>query len=220
MPDGCTPSLIVASSLAAAIAILDWWAVADDRPSLERWAKPLTMVALIGVLVTLGPPTPLGWWLVVGAVLGMIGDIALLDESEWRFLVGLGSFGLGHLAYGIAALQIGTDLTGIMIGLLVCAPLLGIGFPNRVVGGAYRAEGAGLATAVAAYGGLVGFTVVTAGGSGSWLALLGAVLFAMSDWVLGHRLFADPIPGGRLMVMIPYHLGQACLLVGLATAAP
>ena len=47
----------------------------------------------------------------------------------------------------------------------------------------------------------------------------GAMLFALSDWVLGHQRFAGPLPGGRLAVMIPYHVGQALLLAGLATVA-
>jgi hypothetical protein len=42
--------------------------------------------------------------------------------------------------------------------------------------------------------------------------------FAASDWVLGHQRFVGPLPGGRLSVMVPYHVGQALLIVGLATA--
>ena len=42
--------------------------------------------------------------------------------------------------------------------------------------------------------------------------------FAASDWVLGHARFVGPVPGGRLSVMVPYHVGQALLIVGLAHA--
>ena len=39
---------------------------------------------------------------------------------------------------------------------------------------------------------------------------------AFSDWVLGHRRFVGPLPGGGLAVIVPYHVGQALLIVGLA----
>jgi hypothetical protein len=35
--------------------------------------------------------------------------------------------------------------------------------------------------------------------------------------VLGHRRFVGPLPGGRLAIMVPYHVGQALLIVGLTT---
>ena len=57
---------------------------------------------------------------------------------------------------------------------------------------------------------------LTAWGTGIVLAGVGATLFAVSDWVLGHRRFAGPLPGGRLAVMVPYHVGQALLIVGVA----
>ena len=44
------------------------------------------------------------------------------------------------------------------------------------------------------------------------------MLLAASDWVIGHRRFAGPFPGGPLAIMVPYHVGQALLIVGLATA--
>ena len=50
------------------------------------------------------------------------------------------------------------------------------------------------------------------------IAGLGAMAFAASDWVLGHERFVGPLPGGRLSVIVPYHVGQALLIVGLATA--
>lgn len=48
---------------------------------------------------------------------------------------------------------------------------------------------------------------------------LGACLFAVSGWVLGHRRFVGPLPGGRVAVHVPYHVGQALLIVALATAS-
>src|SRR3954452_14707536 len=41
---------------AAVAAVVDWWAVASGRRSVERWAKPLTMALLVGVAATAGDP--------------------------------------------------------------------------------------------------------------------------------------------------------------------
>ena len=102
------PAVPVAAAFliaAGVAALVDWWAVAPVVGRVELWAKPLTMALLVGVAATAGDPAgDVRAWLVVGAVLGLVGDIALLGDGEAAFMVGLGAFALGHLAYAIAAL--------------------------------------------------------------------------------------------------------------------
>jgi uncharacterized membrane protein YhhN len=70
-------------------------------------AKTIASLAFVVLgaltLVSCEPPVPL-WgeyklYIVVGLVLGMVGDVALLGKSEGAFLVGLTAFLLGHVAY-------------------------------------------------------------------------------------------------------------------------
>ncbi len=61
-------------------------------------------------------------------------------------------------------------------------------------------------------------TVVTAYGTRSWVAALGASLFAVSDWILGHERFVAPIRHGRVAVHVTYFVGQVLLVLGLAHA--
>lgn len=206
--------------LAAAVsALVDWWAVGTHRRKVEMFAKPLTMALLVGVAATVGEPAgDVRAWLVVGAALGLVGDIALLGDSEPAFMTGLGAFAAGHLAYAAAALLTDFDLAWSLPGLAFMVALLGFRFASRTVPGARRQGGPVLAGAVAFYACVITLMVVTAWGSGAWLAGVGAIAFAVSDWVLGHRRFAGPLPGGRLAVMVPYHVGQALLIVGLARA--
>ena len=54
---------------------------------------------------------PVGWddyshTILIGLVLGMVGDIALLGKSSRAFLVGLVAFLLGHIAYVVAFAQL------------------------------------------------------------------------------------------------------------------
>ena len=61
--------------------------------------------------------------------------------------------------------------------------------------------------------------VITAWATGEWLAAVGAMLFAVSDWVLGYQRFVRSFGRhGRIAVIVPYHVGQALLIMGLATA--
>lgn len=206
--------LLVAAAVAA---LVDWWAVWTDRVAAERAAKPSTMLLLVAVAATWGDlPGDARGWLVAGAILGVGGDVALLGAGEAAFMAGLSAFAAGHLAYAVAASLIGLDLVWALPGIGVMVLLLGFRFATRTVPGAYRVGGAVLAGAVTFYAVVISAMVLTAWGTGLVVAGCGATLFAVSDWVLGHRRFVGPLPGGRLAVMVPYHVGQAVLIVGLA----
>lgn len=204
----------------AVVALVDWWAVRADHREVERWAKPLTMALLVAVAATAGDlDGATRMLLVVGAVLGLAGDIALLGSGERAFMTGLGAFALGHLAYAAAAVTIEFDPVWALPAIVFMAILVGVRFASRTVPGARRAGGSVLAGAVVFYACVISAMVLTAWASTAWVAAIGAMLFAVSDWVLGHERFAGPLPVGRLGVMIPYHAGQALLIVGLATAS-
>jgi uncharacterized membrane protein YhhN len=203
----------------AAVASIDWLAVATEHRRVEYVAKPLAMVLLLGVAATAGDPgADIRVWLVIGAALGLVGDIALLGDGEVQFMVGLGAFAVGHLAYAVAALRVGFDPLWALIGLAFMAVLFGYRFASRTVPGARRLGGPVLAVAVVLYAGVITAMAVAAWGTGVVVAGIGAIAFAVSDWVLGHRRFVGPLPGGRLSVIVPYHVGQALLIVGLATS--
>lgn len=205
---------------AAAAASVDWWAVQTGRRDLERWLKPLTMALLVAVAATAGDLDGAGRaLLVIGAVFGLVGDVALLGEGEQAFMVGLGAFAVGHLSYAGAAIAIELQPAWALPGVAFMLALLGFRFVSRTVPGARRAGGTVLAGAVVFYACVISTMVITAWATTAWVAAIGAMLFAISDWVLGHQRFAGPLPGARLAVMVPYHIGQALLIVGLATAS-
>jgi uncharacterized membrane protein YhhN len=206
--------------LAAAVAaFIDWWAVATDRRPIELVAKPLTMGLLVVVAATLGDAAgDVRLWLVVGAACGLIGDIALLGDGESAFMAGLAAFAVGHLAYVIAAVTSDFDLRWAVPGIVFSIALLGVRFLTRILPGAVEHGGPVLGAAVLFYALVISAMVVSAWATTIWIAALGAMLFAVSDWVLGHRRFVGPLPGGRLAIMVPYHLGQALLIIGIAMA--
>ncbi len=204
---------------AAAVALVDWWAVGTGHRRVERVAKPATMALLVAVAAVAGDLDGAARAaLVVGAAMGLVGDVALLGEGESAFMAGLGAFAVGHLSYAVAAVLIDVDPIWAVPGLVFIGALLGFRFVGRTLPGARRHGGPLLAGAVVVYAVVISAMVVSAWATGCWLAALGAMLFAVSDWVLGYQRFVGPLPGRRLSVMIPYHVGQAMLIVGLATA--
>ena len=209
---------VVLLAAAAVVAAVDWWAVETGRRAVERLAKPAAMLLLVGVAATWGDVAgDVRSWLVAGAILGVGGDVALLGTGDVAFMVGLSSFAAGHVAYAVAASLIGLELVWAVPGVVVIGALLGYRFATRTVAGARRAGGGAMAGAVVLYAAVITAMVVTAWGTGLLVAGIGATLFAVSDWVLGHRRFVGPLPGGRLAIMVPYHVGQALLIVGLAS---
>ena len=203
-------------ALVAGFAVLDWYAVWRGSRGLERLAKPLTMVALLAAAVSMGAAdTPSGRWLLAGLVLGLLGDVALLSDSEPRFLAGLSAFLLGHLAYVAAFLPVGPQslvaaLPGAVLVLLLVA-LVG----RPVLRAAAAQGGPGLGAAVAAYMLVIGAMVVTGWGTARPLVAAGASVFMVSDAVLAHARFVREWRPAHLLVMVTYHLGQVLIVLGL-----
>jgi len=207
---------LVGTGLAAAV---DWWAVALERRAVEMWAKPITMALLVGVAATAGDQsTDVRAALVIGAVFGLAGDIALLGKGEASFMAGLAAFAVGHLAYVVAAVSIGFDPLWALVGVVFVIGLLGYRFVGQIVPGARDHGGPVLAGAVTFYALVISAMVVTSWATAAWVAGVGAMLFAVSDWLIGYQRFVAKLPNGGVAVIVPYHVGQALLIIGLATA--
>jgi uncharacterized membrane protein YhhN len=212
-------STILLVVIAAAVALVDWWAVAKRNRALELFAKPATMALLVVVAAVAGEaPGDVRAWLVIGAVFGLIGDVALLGDGETAFMSGLAAFAIGHVAYVVSATLVGFDPVWAIPGLVFMVAMLGFRFMSRTVPGARVHGGAVLAGAVMFYAAVISAMVVTSWATTALVAAVGAMLFAASDWVLGYQRFVAPLPGRRLSVIVPYHVGQALLILGLATA--
>jgi len=199
-------------ALAGATAVLDWWAVAARRRAVEVVAKPLALGLLVGVALAVDAGDPSVRALVVlGLGLSLVGDVLLL-VPERAFLGGLAAFLLAHLAYVAAFVRAGvTGWAWLGLGVVaVGVAMLG----RRVVSGA-RGHDPALALPVAGYVAVISAMVVAAVGTGVPLAALGALLFYLSDSVLGWDRFVAPLPQGRLATMVTYHLGQGLIVLAL-----
>lgn len=205
--------------VAVAVFLADWFAVATSRRRLELVAKPAASLVLVSLALVVGDAAgDVRAAVVVAAVLGLIGDVALLGDGDGSFLAGLSAFAVGHVAYAVGALIVGLEPVPALVGAAVVAALLGFRFVQRIVPGARQQGGAVLGAAVVGYAVVISSMVVTAWGTATWMAAVGATSFAASDWLIGHGRFVGPTPGGRVAVMVTYHVGQVLLIAGLLRA--
>jgi uncharacterized membrane protein YhhN len=204
--------LAAAGLLAVALyfAGLAWGA-----PALRFVVKPVPVLALgVWVLTDAAGRGRYARFLALGLGLSATGDVLL--EQPGRFLVGLAAFLLAHLAYVAAFLSetrrpaLARALPFVAYAALLFSLLLpGLGallVPVAVYVAALTAMQWRAAACVGA---------TARGRAAEWTALAGAVLFALSDGLIGLDRFHAPIAHARYAIMLLYWLGQA----GLALSA-
>ncbi|MBM3672031.1 MAG: lysoplasmalogenase [Actinobacteria bacterium] len=216
-----TTSAGVLLGLAAVAALGDWVAVSREHTRLEHVCKPLALALLVGVAATLDPASSdQRTAFVIALVLSLIGDVALMLPSD-RFVVGLGAFLLGHLAYIVGFGLLGGDAPDYLLGAVIVsvpAVLLARRYV-RALASTGRRE---LIPPVVLYVAAIGAMVASAIAVGNEWAVIGATLFLVSDTLIaetrfggGSRPYVGPRPHGRVAIMVTYHLAQAALVVSL-----
>lgn len=222
------PAVVVAlGTVSGLIALTNWTACAVGRRrrgwyAVEWWSKLLTMVGLIAVAVAAGATdTATGWWLLVALFFGLLGDLALLGDSDARFAAGVAAFLVGHAAYVACFARLGLPAPGwSWLGIAVLALVLAV--TRRTVPVAYRISGARMAVPIAVYSLVIGAMLVLAWLTGIALVAAGATVFVVSDSIIAMTLAATEMgrPTGRaaVAVMVTYHAGQALILAGVLHA--
>ncbi len=205
---------LIAATLA--VALVDWWAVFTARRPVEYVFKPLTMVVLIAAAVTLTDPASSAarWWLVAGLVCSLAGDVFLMLDD--LFVPGLASFLVGHLCYIVALANLGPTLPALIVGVVAVA--VGVAFVGRIVINGAAATDARLRLPVTAYITAISVMVAVSIGTMIPFAIVGALLFYLSDACIGWSRFVKDFPQSRMAIITTYHLGQIGLVLALLGA--
>ncbi|MEU1226041.1 lysoplasmalogenase [Streptomyces sp. NPDC005828] len=195
-------ALLAAFGLAAAVDLLSLLAGADLG---HQVAKPLLMPLLAAYAVSRGAPR----LLTAALLLGWGGDVFLLSDADWAFLVGMGSFAAGHVCYLVL---FGRRRTSPALGALYAAALAGTltllwpdlpadlripvaGYSLLLAAMAYRSSALGLA------------------------AGLGGALFLLSDTLIATGIAEWPqLPAPDFWVMLTYIAAQYLLTAGALRA--
>ena len=208
-----TPVAWVLLAATALVAVADWFAVATSRRRLEYLAKPVVMVGLVAVAATLEPVSQVERLFFVAALaLGLLSDVFLMLPRD-MFLAGLVAAFVEHVAY-IAGFRARDLHVGLLAAALAVA-LLSVAVVMQAVYRALRKDQPSLVGPVIAYVAVFVVMVATAGGTGSYVALGGALLFFYSDALLAWNRFVTAVGWGRFVNIIAYHSGQALLVLSL-----
>ena len=204
-----TSSAAFLLGMAAVFAVADWVAVARGSKGLEYVAKPAATLLLVGVALALVPDDETQRsWFVVALVLSLAGDVFLMLPRD-RFVAGLASFLLGHLAY-VAGFGLGEAWPWIL-GVAVVAAAVGTPILRAVLAKGEKE----LVGPVVAYMTVISVMVACAIGTGDPLAIGGASLFMLSDSLIAWNRFVTPLAWAPVTIMVTYHLAQAGLVLSL-----
>lgn len=204
------------AGLALLLGVSDWWAVWTDRRPVRVVTKPGSLVALIGVALSLEPfDGSVRQAMVVGLIFSLAGDVFLLGAEKW-FVAGLASFLVGHIAYVVGLSSQYASSVALAVGLVMVAVSVAT-VARRIVSNVKASDHPSLVGPVVAYIAVISAMVLAAFSTAAPWAIGGALLFYVSDATLAWNRFVEPRRLGPVAVMITYHLGQAGLVGWLVT---
>lgn len=158
-------------------------------------------------------------WILAGLIFSIGGDTLLMfvengGASSLFFTLGLGSFLVTHICYAVGFLKYEDPQKGrVARQLWLAIPLVIYFIINLWI--LYPALPADLKIPVIVYSSMITIMALTAVNlQGLFpekhfpLLLMGVLLFVFSDTIIGLNKFITSIPYARLLIMIPYLLGQ------------
>lgn len=191
----------IAAAVSALMAIVADW---NERRHFTFYVlKPLTTLFIIGLAATV-PEGTARTLMLLALVLSLAGDICLMFEGQGWFIGGLSSFLLAHLAF-IPALLYGVDSPSLPLwsaGIVIW----GLGFFAWLL-----PKTGPLKPAVLVYGTILMAMALAA--VARWnvaptesarFALIGALLFVVSDSSLSVRKFVGPYKGAQALILSTY----------------
>ncbi len=198
-----------------------------------RMGASLTLVATGSLsygLFRASPAGPFAWWILIGMMLGTIGDFFLAGLLKFLpipepFLAGMAAFGLGHIAYiiGCVGLSKRASLNNrrTMLIAIVAWQLIGIAAWYYVVylGTQARPMIWMVLPYCALLAGTAGVTLGLAlqNRKLGWLALGGA-LFLLSDLLIACGMFRGSFPHQTEWVWLTYSPGQMLIVFSVLSA--
>jgi uncharacterized membrane protein YhhN len=216
------------------LAVIDWIAAEKKWKIVEYFAKPATMLVLLGWIWQSAGLGGSMLWFTLGVVFCLAGDVFLMIPRN-LFILGLLSFLVGHIFYilGLNGVPPSSNIAELaqflimgkwlaIIGVVVLVAYL-IWYYPKLAGGLNAQGKNSLKAPVLIYSLIISLMVYSALMTwyrAGWSPIaaasvsLGAVLFFASDSVLAWDRFLNPLAHARLRVMLTYHLGQIGIILG------
>ena len=147
-------------------------------------------------------PRVIHYLVVIGLIFSLVGDVTL----QW-FLIGLSAFLLGHILY-VAGFLTKWRFSMVLSLAIIPISLFGWWMGSNLLG-ALRENGEELLTVpVFVYIVVISLMCFLAVMTRNKWAILGSVLFVMSDAILAWNMFIEPVANEGILVMGAYYAGQ------------
>jgi len=187
----------------AALLYGEW----KDKPGLRAVGKPFASLGFIVTAIGFGAlESRYGNIILIGLILGAIGDVCLLGQAKQYFIAGLVSFLLGHVAYVVAFSSLPISVPPALMAAAVMTAVMAMiarwVFPHapdmRVPIGIYMLVIAAMCV-----------VAIGAGAAGApWMIPVGAVMFTASDIAVVRDRFVAPGLVNRLWGLPLYYAAQ------------
>ena len=204
-------------TITALVAMTNWCARWRNNYRVETWVKPLTTMGVIGLAIANDAEIKFSGIAVVALVLCLEGDIALLPAID-KFIVGLASFLLGHLAFIVLFVRYQMPHRGLAVIAIGAAAVLAATAGRVIVRGAVRKDAA-MRWPVIAYLVVICAMTICGWATGRGLVIAGTTLFVISDTLLGWQRFVSNRDEDSVWrstaVMVTYHGAIAALALSL-----
>ena len=211
-------NFILAAGACALFTLLLLAAEAVGRERLKWIAKPAASVCFVlAAIAAGGPESGYGRLIMIGLIFCLIGDILLIPAAARTFILGVGAFAAGHLAYlaAFAADGAGLNSAGAAAGLAAAAASIAL------VRSLWEKLGP-MRTPIIGYCAIISLMVAAAFaaaerlGGGYWIGAAGAAAFALSDISVAWDRFAAPSLANRLWGLPLYYAAQLMMAASIA----
>ncbi|WP_152657014.1 lysoplasmalogenase [Oceanobacillus sp. CFH 90083] len=175
---------------------------------------PMVLILIYAFEKSLPKRKAVHYWIIGGIAFCLIGDATL----HW-FLIGLAAFFVGHVFYTIGFLK---EWRFSLSRGLSAIPLLlfAVWFGYQLVSSLQADGEAAFIVPVIAYIGIIMLMAFTAIMTGNRWAILGSLLFIISDSILAWNMFITSFTGAHEVIMLTYYSAQFLIAHSLFTVDP
>ncbi|PGZ94570.1 lysoplasmalogenase [Bacillus sp. AFS029533] len=178
--------------------------IPSEPVSIKILFKVIPMVLIISYAFSQIPlqSTKYRSLILLGLIFCMIGDGTLI----W-FVVGLSAFLIGHLFYAAGFIS-GWKFSIYRVLSIIPIAIYAFFLCSNLVGSLNESGQENLVIPVIAYSVAISMMVFTAIMTGNKWAILGSLLFIISDSILSWDLFVESVKYGHELIMITYYTAQ------------
>lgn len=163
---------------------------------------PMLLILLYAFLLKREHLTPYQKWIIIGLFFCMLGDGLL----HW-FIIGLSAFLIGHLFYIVAFIK-KWEFTMLRFLTIIPIAIYSVMIGNEIVNALLSQDKNNLVIPVICYIFVISIMGWTAIMTGNWSAIIGGLLFVVSDSILSWNMFVSDVDYSHILIMSTYYAGQ------------